>query len=624
MMRKSQFIILSCIILLVLNPINVVDALEDGVSVPLVADKVTGDGEEGALLGAQVIVVNGTGHVFVDTNPYTQVDLQGSARLAAMVASDVLGVDEKAYDFYYIIDISSPIIGGPSAGAALTVATIAAINNWTLKPNVVMTGMINPDESIGPVGGIPYKLEAAAAKNYTLFLVPEGQTTVTEKTSTTSSRGSTIIIGDIEETVNVVDLGKKLNVTVKEVSTIQDVVLAFTDHEIAMPTYKGTILTTQYMDLLKPLAENLKSESGSMYNETTSSMSRTQLTDTAKDILDRADKMYDDQKYYAATSLYFNSMFTMRFAQWKDGYEKASDKEQYLTELTNKVEKQIQTSESDLQNFTMYGITDVEAVGAAESRITVARLRLDEAKKLNNTDEKISSMAFANERARTAQWWLILSTSTGKVVPENVLKDRAGWYLSQAQSINTYMMTLISESGSHPEITGGAADDIANAQKEMERGYYAGSIFDSLQATTKASTLIGLMGQIEPQKKVDQSYEAAKAAINEARLAGIEPTLAVSAFEYGETMTNPYDKISQYSYAKMIAKTSIVLNSHSIPSNETPIKPVITPYVPEPFKELIPTPAETTKRSKTKIEVPGFEAVAAIAILLVARRIRKR
>lgn len=622
-MRKLQFLIISCILLLVLNPISVVYALEDGISIPLVADKVTGDGEEGALLGAQVIVVNGTGHVFVDTNPYTQVDLQGSARLAAMVASDVLGVDEKTYDFYYIIEISSPIIGGPSAGGALTVATIAAINKWTLKPNVVMTGMINPDESIGPVGGIPYKLKAAAAKKYTLFLVPEGQTTVTEKKYTAYSEGKHIITGDSEETVDVVELGKKLNVTVKEVSTIQDAVLAFTDREITMPTYKGTILTTQYMDLLKPLAENLKSESGSMYNETISSASKTQLTDTAKDILDRADKMYEDKKYYAAVSLYFNSMFTMRFSQWKEGYEKSSDKEQYLTELENRVEKQIQVSESDLENFTLYGITDVEAVGAAESRITVAKMRLAEAKKINDTDEKISGMAFANERARTAQWWLILSTPSGKVVPEKILKDRAGWYLSQAQSINTYMMTLISESGSHPEITSAAADDISNAQKEMERGYYAGSIFDSLQATTKASTAIGLMGQIEPQKKVDQSYEAAKAAINEARLAGIEPTLAVSAFEYGETMTNPYDKISQYSYAKMIAKTSIVLNSHSIPSNETPIKPVITPYVSEPFKEL-PTPAETTKRSKTKIEVPGFEAVAAIAVLLVTRRISRK
>ena len=360
-----------CIFLLLLT-INSVYALEEGVSVPLVADKSTGDGEEGLLLGAEVIVTNGTGHVFVDTNPYTQVDLQGSARIAAMVASDVLGIDEKAYDFYYIIDISSPIIGGPSAGGALTVATIAAINKWPLKSDVVMTGMINPDESIGPVGGIPFKLEAAAAKNATLFLIPEGQSTVTVKKTNTDSSGSIITI-DTEETVDVVELGKKLNVTVKEVSTIQDVVREFTGYEITKPTYKGTILTTQYMDLLKPLARNLKNESGDMYKEMESTLPKTQFLVTAKDILDRADKMYDDNKYYAATSLYFNSMYTMRFAQWNDGYDKASDKEQYLTEIINRVEKQINFSENDLRNFTLYGISDAEAVGAAESRITTAR-----------------------------------------------------------------------------------------------------------------------------------------------------------------------------------------------------------------------------------------------------------
>jgi len=608
-----------CIFLLLLT-INSVYALEEGVSIPLVADKSTGDGEEGLLLGAEVIVTNGTGHVFVDTNPYTQVDLQGSARIAAMVASDVLGIDEKAYDFYYIIDISSPIIGGPSAGGALTVATIAAINKWPLKSDVVMTGMINPDESIGPVGGIPFKLEAAAAKNATLFLIPEGQSTVTVKKTNTDSSGSIITI-DTEETVDVVELGKKLNVTVKEVSTIQDVVREFTGYEITKPTYKGTILTTQYMDLLKPLAQNLKNESGDMYKEMESTLPNTQFLGTAKDILSRADKMYDDNKYYAATSLYFNSMYTMRFAQWNDGYDKASDKEQYLTEIINRVEKQINFSENDLRNFTLYGISDVEAVGAAESRITAAKVKLDEAKKLTDTQEKITSLAFAHERARTAQWWLTLATPDGKIVPEKVLKDRAGWYLSQAQSINTYMFALVSETGSHPEIIGGAGEDLDHAQKEMERGYYAGAIFDSLQATTKASTMIGLLGKTDAQKKVGESYEAAKVAINEARLAGIEPTLAVSAYEYGETMTNPYEQISQYSYARTIAKTSIVLKSHSIPSNQTPVKPVITPYVSMPFEPSVPAPNVTVKRSKTKIEVPGFEAVMAVSILLVARRI---
>jgi uncharacterized protein len=233
-------------------------ALEEGVTVPLVADSSTPDGEQGILLFARVIATNGTGHVFVDTSPYTQVDLQGSARLAAMVASDVLGIDQRAYDFYYIIDISSPIIGGPSAGAALTMATIAAINNWTLDPGVVITGMINPDESIGPVGGIPYKLEAAVAQNYTLFLVPEGQGTVT--------------------------LTKLI--TVKEVSTIQEVVKIFTCHELVKPAFNGTVLTSGYIDLLEPLATNLKKEGNcsiiSVFDKVRHTINRSGLEPTKK------------------------------------------------------------------------------------------------------------------------------------------------------------------------------------------------------------------------------------------------------------------------------------------------------------------------------------------------------
>lgn len=568
-----------------------------------------------------MIVTNGSGHVFVDTNPYTQVDLQGSARLAAMVASDVLGIDQKSYDFYYIIDISSPIIGGPSAGGALTVATIAAINKWSLKPGVVMTGMIDPDESIGPVGGIPFKLEAAAARNATLFLIPQGQSSVTVKKTVTTSKGAFIISEDKEETVDVVELGKKLNVTVKEVNTIQDAVLAFTDRELTKPVYKGAILTPDYLNRLEPLASNLKNESSGMYENTASSIPKNQFVVQAKDILTRADKMYDDKKYYAATSSYFNAMIDIRVAQWSDGYSKAGDKEQYLTQLLNTVEKQIQGSESDLSNFTLYGISDMEAAGAAESRITTARAKLEEAKKLNNADEKIFSLAFANERARTAQWWLTLAAPQDKIVPGSVLKDRAGWYLSQAQSINTYMQTLIVESsGIHPEITTASNDDIAQAQKEMELGYYSGAIFDSLQATIKASTTIGLLGKADGDKKIEQSMEDAKVAINDARLAGIEPTLAVSAYEYAETMTNTYDKISQYSYAKMIAKTSVILNSRAVASDKMPVKPTITPYVTE---LIVPTPTTNAKTPKTKV-VPAFEAIAAIAAILIVRSLNKK
>jgi len=586
-------------------------ALEEGVTVPLVADSSTLDGEQGILLFARVIATNGTGHVFVDTSPYTQVDLQGSARLAAMVASDVLGIDQRSYDFYYIIDISSPIIGGPSAGAALTMATIAAINNWTLDPEVVMTGMINPDESIGPVGGIPYKLEAAAARNYTLFLVPEGQGVVTLTKFVTRAKGTVIISKDVEETIDVLKLGKSLNVTVKEVSTIQEVVKIFTGHELVKPKFNGTVLTPGYIDLLEPLATNLKKEASDMFNETEAVTPKSPYIAQAKDIISRADKMYDTNKYYAATSLYFNSMINIRTARWTYGYGNAVDKEKYMADLIGRVETQINQSESELDIFKSGGVDDVGAVGAAESRITSSKIKLDEAMNLNNTDEKINALAFSHERARTARWWLTLSTPTGKVVPEDILKDRAGWYLSQAQSISTYVQELLSQSGVHPTIISGSSDDLIHAQKEMKSGYYSGAIFDSLQGSVKSSTLIGFMGLLDAQKKVDQSASDAKLAINEARLAGIEPTLAVSAYEYADTMLDPYEKINQYAYAKTVAKTLVVLNTHTVPTDKIPVKPTLTPYTPgTTLPETTPTPA-----AAEKVPVVGVAAVLIIILL---------
>jgi len=369
----------------------------------------------------------------------------------------------------------------------------------------------------------------------------------------------------------------------------------------------------QDIGLLEPLATNLKSEAKDMYNESESLTPQSKYLAQAKEIMSRADNMYDTQKYYAATSLYFNSMINIRTSRWIYSYTNAADKEKYMSELIGIVENQINQSEFDLDMFKSGGIDDIGAVGAAESRITSSSIKLDEAKELNNTDEKIYSLAFSHERARTAQWWLTLSTPDGNVVPENILKDRAGWYLSQAQSISTYMQELLSQSSVHPAIISGSLEDLTHAQKEMKGKYYSGAIFDSLQGSVKSSTIIGFMGMLDAQKKVGQSEGDAKAAINEARMAGIEPTLAVSAFEYAETMPDPYEKINQYAYAKMVAKTLIVLNTHTVPSDKIPVKPTLTPYASgTTLPETTPTPTAAEK-------VPAVGAAGVLITMLALR-----
>ena len=104
-------------------------------------------------------------------------------------------------------------IDGPSAGALMTVAVIALIRGDTIRNDITMTGTINPDGTIGPVDGIPYKVDAAAAAHKTRMLIPKGQ------------RNSADDTGKI---VDVVQEAQREGIQASEVADIYDAYRQFT------------------------------------------------------------------------------------------------------------------------------------------------------------------------------------------------------------------------------------------------------------------------------------------------------------------------------------------------------------------------------------------------------------
>lgn len=64
---------------------------------------------------------------------------------------------------------------GPSAGAAMAVGFLSMFKGDPLTRGVALTGTIQPDGSIGPVGSIPDKVRAAAREGYRTVLIPSGQ-----------------------------------------------------------------------------------------------------------------------------------------------------------------------------------------------------------------------------------------------------------------------------------------------------------------------------------------------------------------------------------------------------------------------------------------------------------------
>jgi len=193
-------------------------AMQNGEYVGTVSDMVVGISE-------------GDGSIYVETWPLSEIDTQASARLAVSVAGELTGMDVQSHNFYYSIVSEAPVIGGPSAGGILTVATIACLNGWELDQDVMMTGMINPDGSIGPVGGIYEKAKAAHEYGITTFLVPEGQATVQRD-------GETIDLSQYAP--------REWGMEVKEVFDIEDAVAEFTGYTYEKEEFEGDLEVDQH------------------------------------------------------------------------------------------------------------------------------------------------------------------------------------------------------------------------------------------------------------------------------------------------------------------------------------------------------------------------------------------
>lgn len=207
-------------------------------SIPIVAVRTVQRGfniqYEGVVMTADVELREGKGRILVNTIPKIGIDVQTSVTTAVKVAERVTGVSLGKTDVVLTIKASQEvnIVDGSSAGAAITVALIAAIRGDVLKKTVYMTGTINNDNSIGTVGGVAEKAIAAAANGSKVFLVPKGQSRISIYVPHESHPfpGLTIITYE-KRLVNLQDYLRKDGylIVVKEVQTIEDAYKEFTD-----------------------------------------------------------------------------------------------------------------------------------------------------------------------------------------------------------------------------------------------------------------------------------------------------------------------------------------------------------------------------------------------------------
>jgi len=150
-------------------------------------------------------------------------DTQHSIRIAKMVAGNITEKNLDNYDFIYTVKANASLIGGPSAGAALTLATISALLDKPLRKDVMITGTINSDGSIGLVSEILAKAKAARDAGANIFLVPvlQSRDVIYEEVKSCEEFGANEIC-TTETRPKKVNITQETGIQVYEVSTIKE------------------------------------------------------------------------------------------------------------------------------------------------------------------------------------------------------------------------------------------------------------------------------------------------------------------------------------------------------------------------------------------------------------------
>ena len=178
------------------------------------------EGEEhtGELVLVRMRLVEGDGDMYVGTIPPTDYSLQESLDTALTVAEALSG-EEAACDVLLRIDDESEYVQGPSGGAAFSILAYFLLTGEEMRDDVAITGAVNEEGIVMPVGGVYEKVLTAKSAGKDYFLTPVQS--FEEKMMLESMEGITVYeVRDMEEALEFLLEGKipeekPLNLTVE-------------------------------------------------------------------------------------------------------------------------------------------------------------------------------------------------------------------------------------------------------------------------------------------------------------------------------------------------------------------------------------------------------------------------
>lgn len=521
--------------------------------------------EDGTFKGSpadlQLEIKEGSGRVFLETIPLSKVDTQISTRFAKEIACKFADADCDSYDFFYTIKSPAGIVGGPSAGGAVAVLTVAMLEDLDVDQDTAMTGTINSGNLIGPVGSLDTKVEAAKQAGVSKVIVPSVQ-------SDTNN-------GNVS---NITGYGEEIGIKVIPVSTLNEALEAITGKSFTEED-KMIVVPEEYLKLMRQVSEELCNRTTELMGDMTV-LDLTQdsriLPERVRDFMEaqnlsrRGKEAFEQGNYYSAASYCFGAgiktntlIYTLQNYTDEEKKQEADMLRQKIDTFDRKTESRDKETITDLQTYM------------------IVKERVLEAKQYLATGSNDSrTFGYVEERLNSAVTWSVFFGQEGEQfdLDETSLQDSCVQILGETDERFQYLNMFF------PGLLTDTRDNLLTAHKHYETGEYALCIYLASRTKAEANVMVTLLGVKEDyvDELIQQKLNVAKNAIVKQIDKGVFPIIAYSYYEYANSLKeeNKYAALMYSEYALELSDIDIYFEKKKTVSTGADIMGWLRKYLP--------------------------------------------
>jgi len=536
-------ILIFCFVMLL---IPVANAQQGHMRLLAVSD--TEEGQVGGIADLFLEIKPGTGRVFLETFPLTRIDTQISTRFAKEISCDFADIDCNRFDFFYTITADSPIIAGPSAGAAIAVLTFSLIKDVPFDKNIAITGTINSGGLIGPVGGLKAKIEAANKAGIKKVLIPFGESISINE----SVEGNETI----NESFDLEKLRKEYEIEIIDVSTLDEALFEFTGKRFREKKSNLTI-SQNYKDTMKLLAIQLCSRSTRLRNgiaDIAFDNQTNQIMENAINLSNKGKEFFENSMFYSSASYCFGS--NVEFGYLNLLNLNLTEKE--IVEKVQELKEEAKSFENEVEKEKLRTITDLESYMVVKERLIEANDFLNLAlETIGNKNSSLRNLAYAEERINSARSWSQFLKNTGKEfnLNKNIIKNACRTKLAEVEERLQYVQLYL------PQNLEGARKELAYAYEDLEKGNYELCLFKASKAKANVDTVLSVFGVRANNVNivVSNKLKIAERNLIEQTEKGIFPILGYSYFEYANSLkdSNVFSALLYSGYALELGSLDI-------------------------------------------------------------------